>query len=107
MYRGDFYPADKLVGSAIAGIDIALWYIKGKVLGIPVYELLGGRCRKHVQCFLNPEYLNSQVEQTKDIVFKKVVEENDIDIVAEHAKRYCAKGFKYFRLFPESEKKCI
>jgi galactonate dehydratase len=51
MARGGFYPADRLIGSAIAGIDIALWDIKGQVLGVPVYELLGGRCRDHVEAF--------------------------------------------------------
>lgn len=36
---------------AIAGIDIALWDIKGKALGIPVYELLGGPIRKEVRVY--------------------------------------------------------
>src|SRR5687768_11208727 len=42
LYRGGFYPGDRLIGSVIAGIHIALWDIKGKALGVPVYELLGG-----------------------------------------------------------------
>ena len=37
--------------SAIAGIDQALWDIKGKELGRPVYELLGGRCRDRMQTY--------------------------------------------------------
>ncbi len=48
MFRGGFYPGDRLVGSAISGVDIALWDIKGQVLGVPIYELLGGRYRDHV-----------------------------------------------------------
>jgi galactonate dehydratase len=46
MYRGHFYRGGAILMSAIAGIDQALWDIKGKALGVPVYELLGGRVRK-------------------------------------------------------------
>ena len=37
--------------SAISAIDIALWDIKGKALGVPVYELLGGKCRDKVRSY--------------------------------------------------------
>ena len=42
MYIGSFYRGGPVLGSAISGIDQALWDIRGKVLGMPVYELLGG-----------------------------------------------------------------
>ena len=42
MYIGSFYRGGPVLGSAISGIDQALWDIRGKVLGRPVYELLGG-----------------------------------------------------------------
>ncbi len=42
MYIHGFYRAGPVLGSAISGIDQALWDIRGKVLGKPVYELLGG-----------------------------------------------------------------
>jgi galactonate dehydratase len=42
MYVGSFYRGGPVLGSAISGIDQALWDIRGKVLGLPVYELLGG-----------------------------------------------------------------
>jgi len=45
LYRGGFYRGGPILMSAIAGIDQALWDIKGKEIGRPVYELLGGRCR--------------------------------------------------------------
>ena len=45
LYRGGFYRGGPILMSAIAGIDQALWDIKGKELGKPVYELLGGVCR--------------------------------------------------------------
>jgi len=51
MWRGDFFPAGKVLGSAISAIDIALWDIKGKVLGVPVYNLLGGLARDRVVCY--------------------------------------------------------
>jgi galactonate dehydratase len=42
MYIHSFYRAGPVIGSAIAGIDQALWDIRGKALGMPVYQLLGG-----------------------------------------------------------------
>ncbi|MGA2723539.1 MAG: galactonate dehydratase [Bryobacteraceae bacterium] len=42
MYVQSFYRAGPVMGSAISGIDQALWDIRGKVLGMPVYKLLGG-----------------------------------------------------------------
>jgi galactonate dehydratase len=42
MYVHSFYRAGPVIGSAISGIDQALWDIRGKALGMPVYQLLGG-----------------------------------------------------------------
>jgi galactonate dehydratase len=42
MYIGSFYRGGPVMGSAMSGIDQALWDIRGKVMGMPVYELLGG-----------------------------------------------------------------
>jgi galactonate dehydratase len=42
MYVHSFYRAGPVLGSAISGIDQAMWDIRGKVLGLPVYKLLGG-----------------------------------------------------------------
>jgi galactonate dehydratase len=42
MYVQSFYRSGPVMGSAISGIDQAMWDIRGKVLGLPVYELLGG-----------------------------------------------------------------
>ena len=42
MYVHSFYRAGPVMGSAISGIDQALWDIRGKALGLPVYKLLGG-----------------------------------------------------------------
>jgi len=51
MYRGGFYRGGAILMSAIAGIDQALWDIKGKVLGVPVYELLGGKVRDKMKTY--------------------------------------------------------
>ena len=48
LFRGGFFPAQRILTAAIAAIDIALHDIKGKALGVPVYELLGGRVRDKV-----------------------------------------------------------
>ena len=46
MYVHSFYRAGPVIGSAISGIDQAMWDIRGKVLGLPVYKLLGGPVRR-------------------------------------------------------------
>lgn len=51
LFRGGFFPAQRILTSAISAIDIALWDIKGKALTVPVYELLGGRARDKVVCY--------------------------------------------------------
>ena len=51
MYRAGFYRGGPILMSAIAGIDQALWDIKGKVLGAPVYELLGGLVRDKMKMY--------------------------------------------------------
>ncbi|MBC7235750.1 MAG: galactonate dehydratase [Chloroflexi bacterium] len=51
MYRGGFFPAKLILSSAASAVDIALWDIKGKALGVPVYELLGGLARDKVVCY--------------------------------------------------------
>jgi galactonate dehydratase len=51
MYRGGFYRGGAILMSAIAGIDQALWDIKGKQLGQPVYELLGGKVRDRMKMY--------------------------------------------------------
>lgn len=48
LFRGGFFPAQRILTSAI---DIALWDIKGKALNVPVYELLGGRARDKLVCY--------------------------------------------------------
>ncbi|HKU36418.1 MAG TPA: galactonate dehydratase [Paenarthrobacter sp.] len=51
MYRAGFYRGGPITMSAIAGIDQALWDIKGKALGVPVHELLGGKVRESIRVY--------------------------------------------------------
>ena len=51
IFRGDFFPGGRINMAAQSAIDIALWDIKGKALGQPVYMLLGGRLRDLVECY--------------------------------------------------------
>jgi galactonate dehydratase len=51
VYRGHFYPAGREKLDALGALDLALWDIKGKALGVPVYELLGGQSREHIECY--------------------------------------------------------
>lgn len=102
VFRGGFYPADRLIGSALSGIDIALWDIKGQALGVPVYELLGGRCRDHVECFFQPGYLTSAVEHPR----QTGAAEGNLHVVASEAataaRRYVEEGYRYYRVSPSA-----
>ncbi|UQN09098.1 galactonate dehydratase [Deinococcus sp. QL22] len=51
MYRSGFYRGGAVFMSAIAGIDQALWDIKGKVLDTSVHNLLGGACRERIRVY--------------------------------------------------------
>ena len=51
--RGTFWSNGQVIMSAVAGIDIALWDLKGKALGVPVYELLGGPTRDRVRVYVH------------------------------------------------------
>jgi galactonate dehydratase len=51
LYRGGFYRGGPVLMSAIAGIDQALWDLKGKQFGAPVHELLGGPVRDRVKAY--------------------------------------------------------
>jgi galactonate dehydratase len=51
MYRGGFYRGGPVLMSAIAGIDQALWDLRGEAFGAPVYELLGGPVRDRMRVY--------------------------------------------------------
>ena len=50
MYISWFYPPGREKAHALGALDLALWDIKGKALGVPVHELLGGTARDYCEC---------------------------------------------------------
>jgi galactonate dehydratase len=51
MYQGSRFPGGSVGLAAISGIEQALWDVKGKALGVPCYQLLGGKCREKVRVY--------------------------------------------------------
>ena len=51
IYRHAFYRGGIVLTSALSAVDIAMWDIKGKALGVPVYELLGGLTRDRIRVY--------------------------------------------------------
>ncbi len=79
LYRGAYWRRGPVTMSAIAAVDMALWDIKGKVAGLPLYQLLGGACRTGVMVY---GHANGQtVEETLD-----------------NAAVYAEQGYKAIRL---------
>jgi galactonate dehydratase len=52
LYNGSRFPGGSVINAAISGIEQALWDLKGKALGVPVYQLIGGRCRDKVRVYV-------------------------------------------------------
>ncbi len=50
-YRGGFYRGGPVLMSALAGLEQALWDLKGKVVGLPAWEMLGGRVRDKIRAY--------------------------------------------------------
>lgn len=50
-YRGGFYRGGPVLLSALAGLDQALWDLKGKAVGLPVWDMLGGKVREKVRAY--------------------------------------------------------
>lgn len=67
IYRHAFYRGGPILTSALSGVEQALWDIKGKALGVPIYELLGGPTRERVRVYAHvggrPETLKRRQAQ--------------------------------------------
>jgi galactonate dehydratase len=81
MYRSQYFEGGRVLTAAISAIDIALHDIKGKALGVPVYQLLGGKQRNHVPTFAT----------TKGPCGPEMIEQ---------ARELVAMGWSAIRLFP-------
>lgn len=81
MYRSQYFEGGRVLQAAISAIDIALHDIKGKALGVPVYELLGGKQRNVIPSFAS----------TGDSAGEGAIE---------RAKELMAMGFDAIRFFP-------
>src|SRR3569623_1151658 len=70
MYRSQYFEGGRVLTAAISAIDIALHDIKGKALGVPVYELLGGKQRNQIPTFATTRSdLGAEaVEQPKELI---------------------------------------
>lgn len=75
LYRGGFYRGGPVLTSAISGIDQALWDIKGKAMGAPVYDMLGGTVRDKMQVY-------------------SWIDSDTAEIAAKSAKEKQAQGFR-------------
>ena len=53
IYRHSYWRGGPVLQSALAGVDTALWDLKGRALGVPVYQLLGGRSRERIPVYLH------------------------------------------------------
>ena len=75
LYRRYTYMGSRgLPTTAISGIDIALWDIKGKALGVPIYELLGGKFRDEVRLYANGYFAGCSTPEEYGEAAKRVKE---------------------------------
>jgi len=79
LYFLPYYRSGSVHMSAISGIDMALWDIKGKVAGLPVYELLGGRTRQRLLTYTS-------------------VSGHDLQEVEQNARQLMAQGYKVIKV---------
>ena len=78
-YDSSYWKNGPVLNNAISGIDQALWDIKGRQAGLPVYQLAGGKCREAAACYGHADG-------------------NEFPAVVESAKRFMAQGFRHVRV---------
>ncbi|XHR27690.1 MAG: galactonate dehydratase [Chthoniobacteraceae bacterium] len=59
-YRDAYWRGGPVLTSALSAVEMALWDLKGKALGVPVYQLLGGKVRSSVPCYANGWFANAK-----------------------------------------------
>jgi len=78
-YNSSYWRNGPVLNNAISGVDMALWDIKGRQAGMPVYQLLGGKCREAVDCYTHADGA-------------------EIAEVLDNARRYIDQGFRHVRI---------
>lgn len=63
LNRDSFWRGGPVLSSALSGIDMALWDIKGKLLGEPIWQLLGGKVRDRVSCYANAWFVGAKTAE--------------------------------------------
>ena len=95
LYKQTFWEGQLVVLTALSGVEQALWDIKGKALGVPVYELLGGKLRDKVRAYANAW------------AFQGVITEPDQadtpESIARNAEKTVAAGFTALKWDPFRE----
>jgi galactonate dehydratase len=84
IYRHAFYRGGPILTSALSGIDQALWDIKGKLLGVPVYELFGGPTRDRVRVYgraANPDDIRKRKSEGYTVIKTGLAHEHPANIV--------------------------
>ena len=95
LYKQTFKYGQLIILTALSGIEQALWDIKGKALGVPVYELLGGKLRDKVRAYANAWAFQKIVTQ--------MTAEDTPDSIAENALKMVDKGFTAMKWDPFRE----
>ena len=85
LWRGQFFRGGHIHAAALAAIDIALWDLRGKALGVPVYDLLGGKTRDYARC-----YCHVQQRGASD-------GDAGIDAMVDLARERVAEGWRFVR----------
>ena len=96
LHRRVTWTGGAVTMSAISAIDLALWDIKGQALGVPVYELIGGKVRDRVPLYANGWFSGERPSAHGP--------QNDIDNeaawYAERARDVAAQGYRCLKLYP-------
>ena len=72
LYRSQYFEGGRVLTAAQSAIDIALYDIQGKALGVPVYQLLGGKQRDFIPCFasVSADSADELIEKVKLLISK-------------------------------------